>query len=301
MKAYRKAFGLSLTIHLVLAMVLLGPSKPASKHYVVNKTVAAPVNQPIINTVAVDATKIDEQINRIYQQKQEKARLEKARQQAAMAELQKLQNQRRQEQQELLALKRKQHELASKQQAQLKKRQAQLKKLESTRAEREATLKNQQLELERQQKQLAALEEKLKQKAQLEAKKKEQARQERLKKEKEAEEQQKALLAKQAQQQALISAEVNKYKALIINAISANWILPADVDKHLSCRFEIHLAASGQVLDVKLLQTSGDPVLDRSAQTAIFRASPLPVPPSSEAFKLFKVVSLTVRPENLIN
>ena len=100
------------------------------------------------------------------------------------------------------------------------------------------------------------------------------------------------------QKAAQMSGEVNKYKALIIQAISQHWILPEHVDRQLFSQFRIQLAPNGQVLSVGLIRSSGDPVLDRSAQAAIYKASPLPVPTDSEMFNLFRDISLTVRPES---
>ena len=77
-----------------------------------------------------------------------------------------------------------------------------------------------------------------------------------------------------------------------------HWILPEHVDRQLFSQFRIQLAPNGQVLSVGLIRSSGDPVLDRSAQAAIYKASPLPVPTDSEMFNLFRDISLTVRPES---
>ena len=52
-------------------------------------------------------------------------------------------------------------------------------------------------------------------------------------------------------------------------------------------------------MEVSLIRSSGDPILDRSAQTAIYKASPLPVPADPTTFNLFREISLTVRPENV--
>lgn len=92
---------------------------------------------------------------------------------------------------------------------------------------------------------------------------------------------------------------MDKYKALIVNAIGRNWILPENVDSTLSSQFRIRLAPDGMVLEVSLTRSSGDPLLDRSAQTAIYKASPLPVPTDPDTFNLFRDISLTVRPEQV--
>lgn len=106
-----------------------------------------------------------------------------------------------------------------------------------------------------------------------------------------------ALAAANSERQAMMSGEVDKYKALIISAISRQWILPDNVNPNLSCQFRIRLAPDGMVLEVSLAKTSGDPILDRSAQTAIYKASPLPVPSDPTLFNVFRDISLTVRPE----
>ena len=105
--------------------------------------------------------------------------------------------------------------------------------------------------------------------------------------------------ATNTEDQAKLAGEINKYKAMIINAISQQWILPDKVNHNLSSQFNIRLAPDGAVLEVNLIRSSGDSVLDRSAQTAIYKASPLPVPHDPKVFNLFREISLTVRPENI--
>ena len=109
--------------------------------------------------------------------------------------------------------------------------------------------------------------------------------------------------ARQAQinatNQARVAGEVDKYKALIIDAIGRQWILPENTNRNLSSQFRIRLAPDGGVMEVSLIRSSGDPILDRSAQTAIYKASPLPVPADPTTFNLFREISLTVRPENV--
>lgn len=94
---------------------------------------------------------------------------------------------------------------------------------------------------------------------------------------------------------------VDKYKALILQAISQNWLVPSTVDKKLSAELLIHLAPGGTVLDVQVIKSSGDESLDRSAQAAVFKASPLPVPRESDAFESFRQFVLKVKPENILN
>lgn len=93
---------------------------------------------------------------------------------------------------------------------------------------------------------------------------------------------------------------INKYKALILQTISHNWIVPPYADKKASSQLLIRLAPGGMVLDVQIVKSSGDPALDRSARAAVFKASPLPVPSKSDEFEPFRQFSLKVKPESLL-
>lgn len=95
--------------------------------------------------------------------------------------------------------------------------------------------------------------------------------------------------------------EVNKYKALILQAISEHWIVPPQVNKKLYSELMIHLSAGGTVLDVQITKSSGDPALDSSVRAAVFKASPLPVPSNRDDFEAFRQFSLRVKPENIID
>jgi colicin import membrane protein len=94
--------------------------------------------------------------------------------------------------------------------------------------------------------------------------------------------------------------EIDRYKSLIISAISHQWIVPENVKKGLECRLKVRVAPAGVVMDVKLLKASGDAALDRSAEAAIYKASPLPVPKEAALFNEFREFNLTVRPEGIL-
>lgn len=94
--------------------------------------------------------------------------------------------------------------------------------------------------------------------------------------------------------------EIDKYKALILQAISQQWIVPEAVKKGLETKLAVRIAPGGAVLSVKIIQTSGDAILDRSAQTAVLKASPLPVPKDLTTFESFRTINLTARPEGIV-
>jgi TonB family protein len=93
---------------------------------------------------------------------------------------------------------------------------------------------------------------------------------------------------------------VDKYKALILDAISRRWRLPSGVNKKIYTTLLIRLTTQGEVIDVQITKSSGDLALDRSAREAVFNASPLQVPSDKDAFAPFKEFSLKMKPENAI-
>lgn len=97
-----------------------------------------------------------------------------------------------------------------------------------------------------------------------------------------------------------MQGEVNKYKALILQSISRHWLIPPNVNKKVYAELLIRVAPGGTVLDVQLIKSSGNDSLDRSARSAVFKASPLPVPNESEVFDTFRQFVLRVRPENIL-
>ncbi len=104
----------------------------------------------------------------------------------------------------------------------------------------------------------------------------------------------------QGQQSRQAQGVVDKYKALIIQAISEKWLVPPQSNKKLSSELLIRLAPGGMVLSVDVTKSSGDPALDSSARAAVLKASPLPVPSDTGAFEPFRQFVLKVKPENVI-
>lgn len=94
---------------------------------------------------------------------------------------------------------------------------------------------------------------------------------------------------------------VNKYQALIQQAISEHWIIPPGANKKLYSMLLIRLGPGGVVLDVQITKSSGDPALDNSARAAVLKASPLPVPKDPEAFEAFRQFNLKAKPENILD
>lgn len=325
---YKKAFYYALGLHLFLLFMLVGES--ASKRPVltveskntpgVQQAVAAP-EQEIVKAVSVDSKEIADTVNKLKQEREQKQRAEVSRQQELNRQAQAAKQQRIKEQQQLAKLKEEANKIAILRKKQIEEEKKHLKELAEQKvkeAKRIEELKKQQEDLvkrkELEEKKLTELNHKKaleRAKAEQQHKeqdlaKAEQARAEKAQADAKAkaelarkQQAQEAAAAQNAENQARIAGEVDKYKALIVNAIGRNWILPEHVDSNMSSQFRIRLAPDGAVLDVQLTRSSGDPLLDRSAQTAIYKASPLPVPSDSQTFNLFRDISLTVRPEQV--
>jgi colicin import membrane protein len=95
--------------------------------------------------------------------------------------------------------------------------------------------------------------------------------------------------------------EVDKYKQLIVESISRKWLMPTLENKDIYCQVLVHVGPGGVVINVDILKESGDVNLDRSATNAIMKASPLPVPESSDLFDNFRSLRLTFRPQGIIS
>ncbi len=307
MKFYQKAIGLSLLLHgLLVVLLLVSPAQHSAKTYVTKKNKSLK-KQEIIKTTAIDSLQIDKEIKRIQTQKIQKKIQEQARQDELNLKVLHAKAERVKEEKALEQLKSERKKIAKAQKRTLSRQRKKLLALKKARLSENKRLVNSQKKRKALNKKLAEeKQQRMQDTLRQQTLEKEEAKRLALVKQKEEEKRLALVKAKseaEAKQredkQQLVNAQVNRYKALLINAISQNWILPPSADRSLSCRFEIKLVPSGVVQSVTLLRSSGDPVLDRSAQTAIYNASPLPVPSMPEAFEVFKVVSLTVKPETI--
>lgn len=93
---------------------------------------------------------------------------------------------------------------------------------------------------------------------------------------------------------------LGKYRRLILQAIAQQWIIPPEVNKHSETNLTVQLAPGGIVLEVLIVKSSGNLILDRSAQAAVYKASPLPVPKNKDLFHTFRQINLTLRPESVM-
>jgi colicin import membrane protein len=66
----------------------------------------------------------------------------------------------------------------------------------------------------------------------------------------------------------------------------------------LKCTIQVKLLPSGDVMEAVVVSSSGDPVFDRSAENAVRKASPLPVPQDKGLFNQeFRIFTFVFKPE----
>ncbi|MFI3156122.1 MAG: cell envelope integrity protein TolA [Methylococcaceae bacterium] len=86
--------------------------------------------------------------------------------------------------------------------------------------------------------------------------------------------------------------------AAINQKVTRSWIRPVSATEGLKCTIQVRLMSDGTVIDAVVVTSSGDEIFDRSAESAVHKASPLPVPKDKElAAKEFKSFKFLFNPD----
>ena len=97
---------------------------------------------------------------------------------------------------------------------------------------------------------------------------------------------------------------VQSATALIQQIVQENWSRPPSARNGMRAILQIRMLPTGELVDVLITQSSGDPAFDRSAETAVFRAAPfneLQSLPINVFNANFRSLSLIFEPEDLLN
>ena len=78
--------------------------------------------------------------------------------------------------------------------------------------------------------------------------------------------------------------------------IQRKWLRPAGSPAGLTCLVKVRLIPGGDVVSVSVVRSSGDPVFDRSVETAVLKATPLPLPEDPALFKHFREINFNFDP-----
>ena len=306
MTARRKKMGLplgySVLLHgiiLALFFVTISESPKTFKSEPEPETVAATV---------LDESKVQAEVERLKQKERDKLRAEDLRHKQAI--------QARQKEANRLAELKKQHVLEQQranEQAEKRKREldaeaeriALLQKQKAEEQDRLEEIKKQKQAAEKQrveeEKRLADLEQKRK----LELKKQQQEKRAREEAERKAAEQRLAAEKKRKAADAIERAaaanrakrEIANAKVLIQQKVNRSWLRPAATAQGLSCRIQVKLIPGGDVVEARVIRSSGNPAFDRSAEIAVRKASPLPLPTDPGLFSLFRNFDFEFRPD----
>jgi colicin import membrane protein len=281
----------SVVVHLILVGVLVltmweRPQPPA-----------VAVSAPIIQARAVDeATAMEPVHRREVEEQRKKDAAEQLRREAAATK-----KRQAEEQQKKLAAE--QQRLAQEQQkkveAEKQKKAAELQKKAEVEKQRLNELKRKQetAKIEEEKKQLAEVQRK---KDELEKKRKEEeearrkAGEEKLKQAMAAEE------ARLREEESRLNAQrragmVNQYLAGITRKVQGNWLRLSGMPQDFSCKVWVKQIPSGEVVDVRIIESSGNIMLDRSVEAAVWKSSPLPAPPSPEIFDREVIITFVPR------
>ncbi len=253
--------------------------------------IAPPSPAPeIIEATALDEAQVEAELERIKAQEAAARQAEQARQEKLkrqrMAEERRLRELKRKQQkekktlQQLAEAKRKKAREEAKRLAELKKRQqeekARLAKLEKARREAEKKrLEEQKRKREEEERQKRLAEEKKRQEAEAEALRQQQ-------------------LARQRQR---INRQAAEATAKVKQKVERYWLKPASYQSGLSCTIQVRVIPGGEVVEAKVIQSSGDRAFDRSAEVAVRKASPLPIPDDPALFSRFREFKFIFKPE----
>ncbi len=279
LREYPRAFAYAVLAHLALLAVLIFSLDWSPSPSIARKP--AP-----IQAVAIDARRLDAEIER--KQKQEQARqLEKKR-----AEQEK--KRKAEQKKKALVEKKRQAELKKKAEAEKKRKAEAARKKAEAEKKRKAEAARKKAEAEKQRK----AEEARKKAAAEKQRKAEEARKkaaaERDMRERLAAEQERL----RAQRDSAMQRMIDEYGLYIKEKVQRSWIRPSGSGASLSCIVNVRLIPGGEVVDVKIVRGSGNAAFDRSVEAAVFKASPLPVPPDPEVMEKFRSITFEFNPDS---
>ncbi len=108
-----------------------------------------------------------------------------------------------------------------------------------------------------------------------------------------------ALQAQLAEEESLARATsaLSEYIPYIQEKVQNSWLRPAGSPRGLRCVIRVKLIPGGEVVDARVVKSSGDALFDRSVESAVLKASPLPLPADPALFKHFREIDFNFSPD----
>jgi len=280
----QKALGAAVGIHLLLLLVMF---------FGVNWTDdAKPLPAtPVVQATVVDQAALDKEVKKL------KAAEDKKRKQKEAAEKKKKAEAKRK------ADEKKRKAEAKRKAAEKKKQEAAKKKRLAEEKKKKAAAEKKRLAEEKKQKAAAEKQRKAEEAAKKAAAEKKRQAEEAALKKAEAEKKKAEAAARQLELEAQYQAEQDlTEKQLIMAAIQQkvdrNWLRPPGTSQNLSCEVRVRLGANGSVLLVSIIKSSGDVGFDRSVESAVSKADPLPMPTSPRLVSQFRDIRFVFKPSS---
>ena len=250
-----------------------------------------------VQAVVVDAAKLDAEVQRQKRLENEKQRKEQERLKRLEEQAEAAKQKRRQEEKRAAELKRKRETEARKQEEARKKAAAEKKRKAELAAKKKAEAEKQRREEARKK---AEAEKKRKEEVRKKAEAEKKRKQEEARRKAAEAEMQARLAAEQerlaTQRRSAMQRMIDEYVLYIKEKVQRSWIRPPSSGSELSCTVEVRLIPSGEVIDAQIVRSSGNAAFDRSVEAAVFKASPLPVPPDPEVMEQFRSLRFEFKP-----
>jgi colicin import membrane protein len=286
-----QAFVWALALHIAALILLV-----VSLHFNKPQIIAPPPSQ-VMNAVAVDQSKVEAEIKKLREQDQKKLEQQKALEEKRKAEEKKIED-LKQEQAKLKQQKEEEQKRLKDVETQRQKQEEEKAKIEADK--QKALAEKRQLEEEKKQA------EEQKHKAEADKKRKEEEKKKAVETQKRQEEQdlekqrQEELEAEEKAREAEEQAKADKslidqYVAQIKDKIEKVFNNPA-TGQDLSCKIFVRLSPAGDVLEAKIVESSGNSAFDQWANTAVLAAQPLPVPEDPRIFDKMRAFNFIFHP-----
>lgn len=277
-RSQKRSWIISVGLHAVLIGCLLFSFE---KTIFVPEEKAAP-QEKIIDAVAINQKALEAEKARLVAIEDQRKREARQREEASAKRVKEAEQKRLAEEARLAELKQKSDQAKREADAQKKAQQKALAEQNAKLQEKEAALKK----LAKEKEAMLAEKQKIeaeKAKAQKEAKMKE-------------------ITEKAAKQEATAQKMkqdvITHFASLMRNKIHQNWRQPIGLDiGGFKCKVAVKLLPTGDVVDARVVSSSGNVEFDRSAEVAIRKASPLPVPEDPAIAREFRQFTFTFHPE----
>ncbi len=97
-------------------------------------------------------------------------------------------------------------------------------------------------------------------------------------------------------QQRADDVEIARYVDAVRTRVAGVFIYP-DFQEGLICTLVVRMIPGGEVVEARVIQSSGNAAFDRQAENAVRKASPLPVPSDPRLFKRMREIKFVFDPE----